>query len=262
MSFSKKIIIVFVIIAAFTLPFFLDNFSLKAIPAFGSGEQARETSLAVPETETAYVLETLYQMIFLKEAVAAKLNQTDYTHLAAIAPTLKEAVVAIEDNRFYQHGALDFEGILRASLVNLQSGAVVEGGSTITQQLVKNLFLSQERSWLRKAAEIVLAVRVEASYSKAEILEMYLNTIYFGSGAYGVNRAARVYFDKTPATLDLAESALLAGLPNAPSLTSPYVNLAAAKRRQALVLDAMVRYKYLEPALAQEAKEAPLYLAQ
>lgn len=204
----------------------------------------------------------IYRIIALKSAVDAKLDKRNYVPLSEIPLTMQQAVIAVEDNRFYRHVGFDMEGILRASLVNLQNGEVTEGGSTITQQLVKNMFLSQDRTLVRKAEEFVLALDVEARYSKEEILEMYLNTIYFGSSAYGIKEASRVYFNKTPAKLTLAESAMLAGLPNAPSLYSPLVDFNAAKQRQAVVLSVMAKHGYIGNGQALEAKQVPLNLAK
>lgn len=206
--------------------------------------------------------ERVYRVFALKSAVQAKIDKQNYTRLQDIPITMQQAIIAVEDNRFYRHIGFDIEGILRATLVNLQTGSLQEGGSTITQQLIKNLFLTQERTWVRKFEEVILAVDMEARYSKEEILELYLNTIYFGSGGQGITKAAKVYFGKKPADLTLAESSLLAGLPNAPSLYSPYVDFSAAKQRQAVVLAAMVRYNYIGPATAAEAKLVPLRLAK
>ncbi|SDF40021.1 transglycosylase domain-containing protein [Sporomusa acidovorans] len=204
----------------------------------------------------------IHRIFFLKSAVDAKLDKKSYVRLADTPLALQQAIIAVEDNRFYQHMGFDIEGILRATLVNVQTGSYVEGGSTITQQLVKNLFLSQDRTLVRKIEEFILAVDIELRYSKEEILEMYLNTIYFGSGATGIGEASTIYFGKPPFHLNLAECAMLAGLPNAPSLTSPYVNFNAAKQRQAIVLAAMSRYNYIGPSQAQEAKLTPILLAK
>lgn len=202
-----------------------------------------------------------YRIVALKSAVAEKLDKKNYTKLQYIPLTMQQSIVAIEDNRFYRHVGFDIEGILRAMLVNMQTGNFTEGGSTITQQLVKNLFLSQEKTYGRKAEEFLLAVDMELRYSKDEILEMYLNSIYFGSGAYGIGDAARIYFDKSPVNLTLAECALLAGLPTAPSLNSPYVNFPAAKQRQAIVLSVMTRHGYISNELAEQARVTPIWLA-
>ena len=205
--------------------------------------------------------ERVHRIIALKTATEAKLDKKKYVSLEDMPLTLQQAIIAVEDNRFYRHSGFDIEGILRAMLVNLQTGSLAEGGSTITQQLVKNLFLTQEKTYVRKLEEVVLAIDMELRYSKEEILEMYLNTIYFGSGAYGIGDAAKIYFGKKPAGLTLAESALLAGLPNAPTAFSPYNDWEAAKQRQAVVLAAMVKNGYIGPKLAQDAKLAPLELA-
>jgi membrane peptidoglycan carboxypeptidase len=207
-------------------------------------------------------LARIHRVLALKSAVAATIDRKNYIPLKDIPLTMQQAIIAVEDHRFYKHIGLDIEGILRASLVNLQSGAIEEGASTITQQLVKNLFLTADKTWGRKFEEVVLALDMELRYSKEEILELYLNTIYFGSGAKGIGPASSIYFAKKPADLTLAESALLAGLPNAPSLYSPYVDLKAARQRQAVVLAAMNRYGYIGPATAQEAKQAPIKLAK
>lgn len=203
-----------------------------------------------------------YRIFALKSAVEARIDRKNYVRLADIPLTLQQAIIAVEDHRFYNHIGVDIEGILRASLVNLQTGSLQEGASTITQQLVKNLFLTPEKTWVRKTEEVVLAFDFEARYSKEEILEIYLNTIYFGSGAKGIGQAARVYFGKKPSELTLAESAMLAGLPNAPSIYSPYVDYNAAKQRQAVVLAAMARYGFIGPTTAQTARDTPLRLAK
>ena len=181
--------------------------------------------------------------------------------LRDIPDSLQQAIVAVEDNRFYSHHGFDTEGIIRATLVNLQYGQIEEGASTITQQLVKNLFLSHEQSFGRKAEELLLALDMEANYSKDEILELYLNTIYYGSNYYGVSAASDGYFGKKPADLQLPEAAMLAGLPNAPSVYSPYVDFMMAKKRQFVVIDSMVRCGYLDESTAESAKIKPIYLA-
>ncbi|WP_371381658.1 transglycosylase domain-containing protein [Sporomusa aerivorans] len=219
-----------------------------------------DTAETVSGFKNAWV--RIHRVIFLKNAVDAKLDKKSYVRLSDIPLAMQQAIIAVEDSRFYQHTGFDVEGILRAVLVNMQTGAYAEGGSTITQQLIKNLFLSQERTLGRKVEEFVLAIGIELQYSKEEILEMYLNTIYFGSGAYGIGQASAIYFGKPPFHLNLAECAMLAGLPNAPSLTSPYVNFAAAKERQAIVLGAMSRNGYIGPSQAQEAKLTPILLAK
>jgi penicillin-binding protein 1A len=223
---------------------------------------ALPTGAAATVANVTGVWERVHRIIFLKKAVDASLDRKSYVSLNDTPLALQQAIIAVEDNRFYQHMGFDIEGILRATLVNVQTGSYSEGGSTITQQLIKNLFLTQERTLSRKLEEVVLAIDIELRYSKEEILEMYLNSIYFGSGAYGIGEASTIYFGKPPFHLNLAECALLAGLPNAPSLNSPYVDFAAAKQRQAVVLAAMARNSYIGPAQAQEAKLTPILLAK
>lgn len=206
--------------------------------------------------------DSAYRLVSLRSAVEDKLSKTHYAKLAQISLSLQQAVIAVEDARFYTHMGVDPEGVLRAGLVNLQAGHIEEGGSTITQQLVKNLFLSHAQSFGRKAEELALALDMEVCYSKEEILELYLNTIYFGSGFTGITQASMGYFAKLPAELTLAESALLAGLPNAPSLLSPYVDYEAAKHRQAVVLERMVRCGYINPSLAETARKEALVFAR
>ena len=204
----------------------------------------------------------LSRFIFLKRAVESRTSRDGYVKLRDIPESLQQAVVAVEDNRFYSHHGFDPESIIRATLVNIQYGQIEEGASTITQQLVKNLFLSHEQSFGRKAEELLLALDMEANYSKDEILELYLNTIYYGSGFYGIRDAAEGYFGKKPAELQLPESAMLAGLPNAPSVYSPYADFIMSKKRQFIVIDAMVRYGYIDESTAESAKIKPIDLAR
>lgn len=205
--------------------------------------------------------ERLSRLIFLKRAVDSRIDRTHYVKLSEIPDSMQQAVIAVEDKRFYEHHGFDAEGIMRAALVNLQQGQIDEGASTITQQLVKNLFLTHERSFGRKAEELLLALDMEYNYSKDQILEMYLNTIYYGSSYYGIEDASEGYFGKQPHELQLPEAAMLAGLPNAPSLYSPYVDFLMAKKRQFVVLDAMVRAGYIDKTIAEDAKIKPIYLA-
>ena len=205
------------------------------------------------------------RFIFLRDSVDRKVatvvSKKDYVTIDKIPDNLKQAIVSVEDNRFYSHHGFDIEGIARASLVNLQYGRIEEGASTITQQLVKNLFLSQDQTFDRKAEELLLALDMEARYSKDEILELYLNTIYFGSNYYGIRQASIGYFGKEPSRLILPEAAMIAGLPNAPSLYSPYVDFMMSKKRQIIVLDSMVRTGAITKETAEDAKIKPIYLA-
>ncbi|MBI5230583.1 MAG: PBP1A family penicillin-binding protein [Coriobacteriales bacterium] len=181
--------------------------------------------------------------------------------LANIPEDLKDAVVATEDRRFYEHSGVDVMGIIRAVFVNATSGDAKQGGSTITQQYVKNAFFSQEKTLSRKVKEALLARKLEKKYSKDEILELYLNTIYFGHGAYGVEAASRAYFDRTVEDLSLAECALLAGIIKSPGAYSPYIDPKAAKARRDLVLDLMLAEGHITQAERDEAKETPVRVA-
>ncbi|EAX48253.1 penicillin-binding protein, 1A family [Thermosinus carboxydivorans Nor1] len=178
-----------------------------------------------------------------------------------IPKDLQNAFIAAEDARFYQHIGIDPRGILRAIWANITDRGVSEGGSTITQQLAKNALLSQERTLKRKIQEAVLALQIERQYSKTEILEMYLNQIYFGQGAYGVQAAAQVYFGKNVENLSLAECAMLAGIPKSPNYYSPANNFKAAKERQLTVLNQMVKYGYIDEATEEKAKKEEIKLA-
>src|ERR671937_78044 len=171
--------------------------------------------------------------------------------LSQVSPTMRQATIAVEDRTFYQHGGLNPLRIGQAGLDDLLHLRFSQGGSTITQQLVKNIYLSEDRSVLRKLDEAILAVEVEHQYSKAQILEAYLNRIYYGNQAYGVEAAAQTYFGKHASQLTLAEASLLAGLPQSPSELDPYSNLNGARARQRLVLDAMIRSHDIAPAQAQ-----------
>ena len=185
--------------------------------------------------------------------------------LEEIPESLRQAVIATEDARFYQHPGVDAWAIVRALWINVRGGEILSGGSTITQQLARNLLLSPEERYAqtlrRKMREAVLAWRIARRYSKDEILELYLNEIYFGAMAYGAEAAAQTYFGKHVRDLDVAESAMLAGLPQAPAYLNPLENLPAAKERQAVVLDLMVRHGYASASEARRAKEEKLYFA-
>jgi penicillin-binding protein 1A len=175
-----------------------------------------------------------------------------------IPKMLVDAFIASEDARFYKHEGIDFFSILRALFKNIEAGTIVQGGSTITQQVTKSLLLSPERSYLRKVREAILAYRIEKSLTKEEILYVYLNQIYLGHGAYGIEAAAENYFSKTCSELNLAECALLAGLPQAPSRYSPLRNFKRAKERQVYVLNRMLAEGYITNIQATEAINTPL----
>ncbi len=156
-----------------------------------------------------------------------------------------EAFIAVEDDNFYEHEGLDYPGILRAAWANLQAGGIRQGGSTITQQVAKTFLLSSQRTYLRKIQDMVLARRIEEYLDKNEILYLYLNQIYLGSGAYGVQAAAKTYFDKSVDELTLAEAALIAGVVPAPSKYTPFNSPEKARSRQMVVLRRMLEEEYI-----------------
>lgn len=180
--------------------------------------------------------------------------------LRQISPWLLKATLATEDRRFYEHGGVDARGMARALWIDLRHLSKEQGASTLTQQLARNLYLSHERTWKRKAKEAWYAAKLEQAYSKDEILEMYLNQIYYGHGAYGAEAAARLYFGKRALDLTAAESAMLAGIPKGPRYYSPHLHYDLAKARQRTVLHAMVETGYLTPRQSSEAAAEELRL--
>lgn len=180
----------------------------------------------------------------------------DTVKLADLPPYLPAAVLATEDRRFYDHFGLDWRGIARAIYVNLRTGDVIQGGSTITQQVAKNLFLTPERSLHRKGQEMLLALWLEKSFSKQEILELYLNRVYFGAGTYGVDAAARKYFGRSARDVSIFEAAMLAGMLKAPSRYNPFNDKALARDRARLVIASMVAAGQLSADEAQAISEA------
>jgi penicillin-binding protein 1A len=182
--------------------------------------------------------------------------------LDSISPKLKRAVLAIEDSHFYLHHGINPGGVMRALVANLEQGETVEGGSTLTMQLVKNLFLSPNRAFSRKAAEAVLAIRMEQILEKNEILELYLNQVYWGHNLYGIETASQSYFNKSSSDLTLAEAAMLAGIIQAPEEYSPFVNYPLAKQRQAVVLGRMRDLKWITAEEEAEARQQPLLVGR
>ena len=174
---------------------------------------------------------------------------------------LINAVVAIEDRRYFDHGGVDLRGLLRAAWANVLAGEIRQGGSTITQQLAKLIFLSPERTFERKIQELMLALWLERRLGKNEILALYLNKVYFGAGAYGIDAAARRYFGKAAKALSLGEAAMLAGLVKAPSQLAPTRDLESAQRRAGLVLEAMLAAGFIDGTRYREARDAPAELA-
>jgi penicillin-binding protein 1A len=182
--------------------------------------------------------------------------------LKALPPYLPKAFIAIEDRRFYHHFGIDPIGLARAVVTNLIAGRVREGGSTLTQQLAKNLFLTQERTFSRKIDELIISLALEAEYSKDQILELYLNRVYFGSGAYGVEAAAQRYFGKSARVVTLGEAAMLAGLVKAPSRLAPTRNPKLARERARVVLKAMVDGGFVSATMARAASTHRVAIAK
>ncbi|WP_353625808.1 transglycosylase domain-containing protein [Bacillus sp. JCM 19041] len=179
--------------------------------------------------------------------------------LQAMSPYLPQATIAIEDRKFYSHYGFDVKRIGGAILANLQSGEKSQGASTITQQYARNLYLSHEKTYIRKWNELLYSLRLEMNYSKDEILAGYLNTVYYGHGAYGVEAAAQLFFNKSASDVTLAEAAMLAGIPKGPSYFSPLNDLERATSRQHLILDSMVLTGAISKAEAASAKEETLH---
>jgi len=190
------------------------------------------------------------------------IEKRDPVPLKIIPDNLKKALIVTEDRNFFQHSGIDLKGILRAVIRDIRAGGFVEGASTITQQLAKTLFLEPRKTLLRKVREAFLAFQIERRYTKEEILELYLNQVYFGSGAYGVESAARIFFGKPVKDLDLAECALLAGLPKSPSRYSPIVDKDLALKRRNIVLKQMEHTGIITETAFNQAKEAPLNLVK
>lgn len=178
----------------------------------------------------------------LVEEIKSKQNYTEINELPKI---YIDAVIAVEDHRFYKHNGIDVIAIGRAIINDIKAMRFVEGGSTITQQLSKNTYFTQEKKLTRKVAEVFMALEIEKNYDKDEILELYLNTSYFGDGYYTIKDACKGYFDKEPMQMTDYEAILLAGIPNAPSVYAPTKNPDLAKQRQRQVMEKMIKYGYL-----------------
>ncbi|MBR3497898.1 MAG: transglycosylase domain-containing protein [Selenomonadaceae bacterium] len=202
-------------------------------------------------------------MTSIKPAVDEKIKTIPhYVSIDQMPALLLQAIVSVEDARFYNHRGFDLIGIARAVFVNVEAGEIQEGASTITQQTVKNLFLTSDQTFTRKAEELVMSMNMEKDFDKDKILEIYLNVIYFGSNFYGIYDAAQGYFGKEPADLTIAECAMLAGLPNAPSVYSPYVDFHLAKQRQLVVIDAMERLGVISKKEAESARIEEIILVR
>lgn len=194
--------------------------------------------------------------------VASKIASSNIegVSIEKIPEDVVHAVIATEDQRFYKHDGINYFAIAKALIKNTLSGEVVAGGSTLTQQLAKNAFLTHERTYTRKFKELIITKRIEQKYSKDEIMEGYLNQIYFGEGAWGIQRAAQTYFGKDVSTLTLGESAMIAGLIKAPSLLSPFKDMEGSVERRDLVLSLMEKEGYITEAERKQAKEQPIVL--
>lgn len=179
----------------------------------------------------------------IRKVVASIREDTNFVPLAEITPDFTDAIVAIEDHRFYEHGAFDFISLVRATFANLYAKEVTQGGSTLTQQVAKNLYFSNDQSFIRKVAELFVAFDLERIYNKDDVLELYVNVIYYGDGNYGIKEASENYFGKVPAGLSYDEATLLAGLPQAPSSYALSSHYDRAKQRQSEVIEALTQYR-------------------
>ena len=185
------------------------------------------------------------------DSITGKENFVKFEDMSA---DYRNAVISVEDHRFYDHGPIDFIAIGRAIITNIKNKEFQEGGSTITQQVAKNIVFSQDKSFVRKVGEIFAAYDLEKNYSKKEIFELYVNTAYFGDGYYGIYDASYGYYNKSPKNLNLDASSMLAGVPNAPSVYAPTVNPTLAKKRQYHVLNTMLEYGYITKEQALSIK--------
>lgn len=226
---------------------------------FWGGSQTCQAILDLPNLQSVenFNLTAATQVFDCNNQLIAKLFEENrvVVPISKISPYVQQAVVANEDSRFYSHFGIDPLGIIRALWVNIRIGGIVEGGSTITQQLAKNLFLTQERTMIRKMKELLLAIIIERKFSKQEILQAYLNQIYFGEGSYGIESAAQVYYGKHANELSLSESAMLAGLPRGPSIFSPYIDMNAALSRRSEVLKGMEKEGFISSEQRIRANE-------
>ena len=188
----------------------------------------------------------------LKDKITTIRQKEDYTKIDDMPQIYLKAVVSVEDHRFYKHFGIDVISIGRAFVNDIKKMKFVEGGSTITQQLAKNIYFTQDKKIVRKVAEIFMAFSIESNYNKNEILELYLNTSYFGNGFYSVKSASLGYFNKLPKDMNDSESIMLAGIPNAPSLYNPIQNKNLAIERQRQVINKMIKYGNLDKVEAEK----------
>ena len=191
----------------------------------------------------------------LEEKVEEIKSKANYTKISELPQMYLDAVISVEDHRFYKHSGIDVIAIGRAIINDIKAMDFVEGGSTITQQIAKNEYFTQEKKITRKIAEVFMAYEIEKNYLKDEILELYINTIYFGNGYYNIKDACKGYFGKSPNEMTEGECIMLAGIPNAPSVYNPKENPKLAKERQKQVADKMVEYGYLSKEKEDEILE-------
>ena len=204
---------------------------------------------------------TLYKDKLEKQPLADKIsdikNNYYFVSIKEVPEEYINAIIAVEDHRYEKHGAIDIIGLARAVVTNVRNKGLQEGGSTITQQVAKNLyFISEENVVRRKMAELFMAIELENKYSKEDILEMYINTIYFGDGYYGIKAACQGYLNKEPKDMNLAESTMMAGIPNAPSVYAPTANKELCKQRQKKVISSMVENKYITKEEAESIDQS------
>ncbi|WIY61258.1 transglycosylase domain-containing protein [Bacillus arachidis] len=211
--------------------------------------------IVVPQTSTFYANDdtVMGQSNGIQKRYSVSLDQ--------ISPYIRKATLSIEDQRFYDHHGFDIKRIIGAIIADIKAMAKVQGASTITQQYARNLYLDHDKTWKRKALEAIYTIRLEVNYNKNHILEGYLNTIYYGHGAYGIEAASRLYFNKSASDLTLAEASMLAGIPKGPSVYSPYLKEERAKTRQSIILDEMVEQGYITKGQASSAKKEKLTFA-
>ncbi len=181
----------------------------------------------------------------IEDKIAEIKSKPNYTELSDIPKIYKDAVIAVEDHRFYDHLGVDYIATFNALIYDLFNGALKQGGSTITQQLCKNIYFTQERKLQRKIAEIIMAAELERTVDKEIILELYINTCFYGNNCYTLKEATNLYFKKDPIDLTDYEATLTAGIPNAPSLYNPFHSMELCTQRQKQVLSAMVKYEYI-----------------
>lgn len=248
--FKFFIVLLFFIVLAASFGMTLISSYSKDLPSINKLKYFNPTQATILYSADGKVIGRIFQE-----------NRT-WVSLDKVPQVMKNAIFAIEDSRFYRHHGIDLIGISRAFIADLRHQETRQGASTITQQLARNIFLSPEVSFQRKIKEIILALKMEKQFSKNEILEFYLNQIYFGAGAYGIGSAANIYFGKDVKDLNLAESSILAGLPAAPSIYSPLVNMDLAKNRQHQVLQRMVQLGYISKQESDSAYNEKFNFAQ